>query len=65
MDFKKLIETKYTYWTVWVTLNDDNETTEVAYVKKKDVSIKDRNNLIDKHLNNTYEKNGWFSYNVD
>lgn len=65
MDFNKLREKKRTHWTVWVTLNDNNETTEVAYVEKKDVSIKGRNDLIVKQLNNTYGKNGWLAYNVD
>ena len=51
-------------WTVWVTLNDDDETTEVEYVAIPDdiISPKKRGEVIKAYLKAKYGENGWLAY---
>lgn len=68
MDFNKLMDKKKENWVVWVTLNDDNESTEIVYIKypeKMPSSPIERDEIIVKELHKLYSKSNWLAYNVE
>ena len=67
MDFNKLRQKKKENWTVWVTVNDDNESTEVEYVPIPEgiISVKKREEIVYAYLKAKYGSNGWLACNIE
>lgn len=67
MDFNKLRQIKRENWTVWVTLNDKEESIKPEYipVSKEPVSYKKQQEIIESYLKQKYGPGGWLAYCID